>query len=115
MFRQASGGASREPTGGTMMAAGPMPRGDAEALAARALAWMAGDSELLGRFLALSGAGPEDLRAQAGEPEFLGFVLDFLVSDERALVAFAEAEQVAPDLALRARAALPGGDLPEWT
>lgn len=97
------------------MAAGPMPRGDAEALAVRALAWIAGDREMIGRFLALSGAGPDDLRLKAGEPEFLGFVLDFLVADERTLVAFAEAEAVPPDLAMRARAALPGGDLPEWT
>ena len=97
------------------MAAGPMARGDAEALAARALAWMAGDAGMIGRFLASSGAGSGDLRAQVGDPVFLGFVLDFLVSDESALLAFAEAERVTPDLAMRARAALPGGDLPEWT
>ncbi len=97
------------------MAAAPMAREDAETLAARALAWMAGDSAMIGRFLASSGAGPDDLRAQVGDPAFLGFVLDFLVADEPALVAFAEAENVAPELAMRARAALPGGDLPEWT
>lgn len=97
------------------MAEGLMARAEAEALAARALAWMAEDPDMIGRFLAQSGAGPEDLRSQAGEPEFLGFVLDFLLADESALVAFAGAERIRPELATRARASLPGGDLPEWT
>lgn len=92
-----------------------MARPQAEALAVRALAWMAGDTELVGRFLAMTGAGPDDLRARAAEPEFLGFVLDFLLSDEPALVAFAAAQNIRPEQPMRARAALPGGDLPNWT
>jgi len=93
----------------------PMARPQAETLAVQALAWMAGDDELIGRFLAASGAGPGDLRTRAAEPEFLGFVLDFLLADEAALVGFAEAKHIHPDLLMRARAALPGGDLPNWT
>ena len=92
-----------------------MAGGEAETLAARALAWMASDADLIGRFLALSGAGPTELRARAAEPEFLGFVLDFLLAEEAALLAFAGAEGVRPELVSRARAALPGGELPEWT
>ena len=72
-------------------------------------------AELTGGFLAAAGAGPDELRARAAEPEFLGFVLDFLLANEPALLAFAEAEGVKPDLPMRARAALPGGDLPNWT
>ena len=93
----------------------PMARPQAEALAVQALVWMAGDAELVGRFLAATGAGPADLRARAAEPEFLGFVLDFLLADEAALVAFARAEQIRPEQPMRARAALPGGALPHWT
>ena len=93
----------------------PMARPQAEALAVQALVWMAGDAELVGRFLAATGAGPADLRARAAEPEFLGFVLDFLLSDEAALVAFAAAERIPPEAPMRARAALPGGALPHWT
>ena len=93
----------------------PMARPRAEALAVQALVWMAGDADLVGRFLAATGAGPADLRARAAEPEFLGFVLDFLLSDEAALVAFAAAENIRPELPMRARAALPGGELPHWT
>ncbi len=97
------------------MTGGLMERGEAETLAARALAWMAGERELFARFLALSGAGPDALRARAHEPEFLGFVLDFLLTDEAALTAFAAAQGARPERVARARAALPGGDLPEWT
>jgi hypothetical protein len=93
----------------------PIARPQAEALAVQALAWMAGDPDLIGRFLAVSGAGPADLRSRASEPEFLGFVLDFLLADEAALLAFAAAENIRPELPMRARAALPGGDLPNWT
>jgi hypothetical protein len=93
----------------------PIGRPQAEALAMQALAWMAGDADLIGRFLATTGAGPAELRARAADPEFLGFVLDFLLSDEAALTAFAAAENIRPDLPMRARAALPGGELPNWT
>ncbi len=93
----------------------PIARPQAEALAVSALAWMAGDADLIGRFLAATGAGPGDLRTRAAEPEFLGFVLDFLLADEAALVAFATSHGIHPEQPMRARAALPGGDLPNWT
>lgn len=92
-----------------------MVQGEAETLAAQALGWMAGDADLLGRFLALSGAAAADLRPRAAEPEFLGFVLDFLLADEAALIAFAAAKGVRPEQVARARASLPGGVLPNWT
>jgi hypothetical protein len=87
----------------------------AENLAVRALVWMASDADVMGRFLAAAGAGPGDLRRLATEPEFLGFLLDFLLADEPALLAFAAAEGIDPEQPSRARAALPGGDAPAWT
>jgi hypothetical protein len=83
-------------------------RDSAEALALRALAFLAEEPERLGRFLALSGLGPDELRSRAGDPALLGGVLDHLLSDERLLVAFAEASQIAPEEAARARRRLPG-------
>lgn len=80
-----------------------------------ALGWIAGQPDLAGRFLDAAGASPEDLRARAADPEFLGFVLDFLLANEAVLVAFAQDAGIAPDRPLRARAALPGGELPHWT
>lgn len=87
----------------------------AQSLALNALAWIAAEEELRGAFLAASGASADDVAARAADPEFLGFVLDFLLSDEPALIAFAKANDFKPDAPLRARAALPGGDLPNWT
>jgi hypothetical protein len=80
-----------------------------------ALVWLAGQPELLGQFLAASGAGPGEVRARARDPEFLGFVLDFLLGSDAAVLAFARDAGLAPEAPARARAALPGGAAPEWT
>ena len=87
----------------------------AETLAAEALAWIAGQERLLGGFLDASGSDPATVGARMGEPEFLASVLDFLLGDEPALIAFCEDRGIRPETPLRARAALPGGDLPNWT
>ena len=87
----------------------------AEEVARDALIWLAGRPEALGRFLAASGAGPADLRAGVGDPALLGAVLDFLLADEALLRVFAAELGLDPGLPARARAALPGGDLPHWT
>jgi hypothetical protein len=89
--------------------------GQAETIAATALAWLAGQPERLGVLMAASGLGPADLRARMGEPEFLGFVLDHLLGDEAAVLAFAAEAGLPPDAALRARIALPGAETPHWT
>lgn len=93
----------------------PLPNDQAELTAIQALGWIAGQPELAGAFLGSTGAAASDLRARAADPEFLGFVLDFLLGDEPALVAFCQDNGIAPDRPMRARAALPGGDLPNWT
>jgi hypothetical protein len=93
----------------------PLPRESAELLGIAALGWIAGRPELAGQFLAAAGASAEDMRARAADPEFLGFVLDFLLSEEAALLDFAREAGMPPDRPLRARAALPGGALPHWT
>ncbi len=98
-----------------MNSSGPLGRDRAEALGLEALGWIAGQPDLAGAFLGASGGTADDLRTRAGDPEFLGFVLDFLLADEAALLAFCAAAGLAPDWPMRARAALPGGDLPHWT
>ncbi|MEM9062766.1 MAG: DUF3572 domain-containing protein [Pseudomonadota bacterium] len=92
-----------------------LPRARAEAIALQALGWLAGDEDRIGALLNLAGMSPDDLRARASDPEFLGFVLDHLLQDEPALLAFCEEASIVPDEPMRARAALPGGDLPHWT
>ncbi|MEM9140841.1 MAG: DUF3572 domain-containing protein [Pseudomonadota bacterium] len=93
----------------------PLPREQAETLGLQALGWLAGNDDLSGAFLGASGLSSDDLKARAADPEFLGFVLDFLMGDEDALIACCEALSIPPDLPARARAGLPGGDLPHWT
>lgn len=87
----------------------------AQIFALKALGWLAGEDELSGAFLGASGLAPEDLPARADDPEFLGFVLDFLLGDEDALLACMAALGAPPETAMQARAALPGGDAPFWT
>lgn len=85
----------------------------AEVLALSALAHIANHETLLDRFVATAGVSVEDIRAGAGDPAFLAGVLDFLMTDEAALVAFCQETEIAPETPGRARALLPGA-APDW-
>jgi Protein of unknown function (DUF3572) len=91
-----------------MAKAGPINRESAENLAISALAFLAGDPERLGRFLSLTGIGPDAIRKAATEPAFLAGVLDHVVSDEALLVAVAAHAGVSPFTVERAQAVLSG-------
>jgi hypothetical protein len=75
-------------------------------LAIAALTFLASDTERLERFLALTGLGPQSLRAAAREPSFLLGVLDHVASDESLLLAFANENGIDPEDVGRARDAL---------
>jgi hypothetical protein len=81
-------------------------RETAESLAIQALTYLAGEPDRLGRFLALSGLGPEQVRLAAIEPGFLAGVLEYLSSDESLLLGFADHARVDPAEIARAQAAL---------
>ncbi len=72
-----------------MKGRGPITAEAAEGLAIQALSFIAGDGERLGRFLAMTGIGPAEIRAAAREPGFLAGVLGYLAGDERLAAAFA--------------------------
>jgi hypothetical protein len=78
----------------------------AGALAVAALSFLAAEAERLERFLALTGLGPQSLRAAAREPGFLLGVLDHVASDETLLLAFARENGIDPQDVERARDAL---------
>ena len=82
----------------------------ASALAIAALTFIASDPERLGQFLALSGIGPESIRAAARDQDFLLGVLDHVVGDESLLVAFANANEIDPLDVERARRVLAGDE-----
>ncbi|HJS61877.1 MAG TPA: DUF3572 domain-containing protein [Pseudolabrys sp.] len=83
-------------------------RKEAEALAIQALTFIAGDGERLGRFLAVTGIGPSEIRAAAREPGFLGGVLDYVASDEGLIADFASETGLDPADVERGRAMLAG-------
>ena len=87
----------------------------AEVLALQALAWLAGNEDLLPTFLGSTGASEADVRAGASDPEFLGAVLDFLMMDDAWVVQFCDTHGIAYERIMPARAALPGGDQVHWT
>lgn len=87
----------------------------AETLATDALLWLATQPEELGHLMAATGIGPADIRARAADPEFLGFVLDFLLGSDDLARAFCVASDLPAETLARARAALPGGSAPDWT
>jgi Protein of unknown function (DUF3572) len=62
----------------------------AQVVALQALAWLAGNDDLLPAFLNASGAGLADLRARAADVDFQGAILDFLMMDDAWVIAFCD-------------------------
>ena len=80
-----------------------LDRAAAEDIAIKALTFLSGDPERLARFLALTGLGPETIRAAAGSPGFLKAVLDHVAGHEELLVGLAEAIGTRPETVVAAR------------
>lgn len=87
----------------------------AETLALQALTWLATQPEELGAFLNASGASISDLAALAGNPGFLGALLDFMLESDARVMAFCDAEGLPYTAPMHARSALPGGQNVNWT
>lgn len=79
---------------------------DAQTLGLQALAFLAEDGPRLGRFLALTGIGPDQLRSAADAPDTLLAVLDHLLGDESLLLVFTSARGITPETLAPAREAL---------
>jgi hypothetical protein len=75
----------------------------AASLALAGLAFLAEDAPRLGRFLSLTGIGPDHLREAAGATDTLLAVLDHLLSDESLLLVFAASKGIAPETVAPAR------------
>ena len=85
-------------------------REEAEALAIGALGFIAGDPELLPRFLAITGIDAGAIRQAAREPGFLAGVLHFILAHEPTLLRFAEETGTPPAAVGAALRALPAGN-----
>jgi hypothetical protein len=77
---------------------------DPHEIAIAVLGWLANEPDMFGRFLALTGMEPGQLRHAAGDPAFLGGMLDFLMQHEPSLMAFCEASGTAPEAVMSASA-----------
>lgn len=92
-----------------------MSQESAEVVGLKALAWMAGNEELLPVFLGATGASEADVRAGATDPGFLGALLDFVMMDDNWVREFCDSAGLAYDQPMSARMMLPGGDQVHWT
>jgi hypothetical protein len=75
----------------------------AEAIGVAGLSYLAAEPERIGRFLAVTGLGPENIRAAAKEPSFLPALLDYLLANEQELVAFTAEMDLEPGSIIAAR------------
>ena len=87
-----------------------MDSNSAEQIAIMGLAFIAGDPELLRRFLAITGIEAANIRASAREPGFLAGVLQFILAHEPTVTRFAEETGIDPASIQIASRALPLGD-----
>jgi hypothetical protein len=81
----------------------------AESTAISALGFIAGDAELLPRFLAITGIEAASIREAARQPGFLAGVLDFLLAHEPSLMRFATETGADPASVAEARRVLANG------
>jgi hypothetical protein len=87
----------------------------AETLALKVLTWLAADDELFAGFLGATGASASEIATNAGKPEFLGAVLDFVLMDDAWVAAFCDAAGAPYQAVMMARQSLPGGEQVNWT
>lgn len=88
---------------------------DAEATAIQILAWLTGQPDLLGRFLALTGVEAGSIRQAAAEPGFLAGVTGFVMAHEPTLMAFCEESGVGPERVAACHHRLAGPESESWT
>ncbi|MFK7764829.1 MAG: DUF3572 domain-containing protein [Roseobacter sp.] len=93
----------------------PYTQDSAETLGLKVLGWLAANEELLPVFQNASGVSEADIRANAGDAQFLGAVLDFVMMDDAWVVGCCEALSVPNTSIFEARQALPGGEQVNWT
>ncbi|MBB4007620.1 DUF3572 domain-containing protein [Allorhizobium taibaishanense] len=88
----------------------------AEQTAVAVLAWLAGEPDMLARFLSLTGVEPGQVRDAVNNPDFLAGLLDFLMQHEPTLLDFCNATQTPPQDVISAyhvyvRPALDSGEI----
>ncbi len=87
----------------------------AEVIGVQCLSWLASNEEILPVFLGATGASETDIISRVRDPEFLGFVLDFMMMDDAWVISFCDQAGLPYISLMQARSALPGGEQVNWT
>ncbi|GIT90682.1 hypothetical protein JANAI62_11370 [Jannaschia pagri] len=91
-----------------------MTQDRAEIVALGALEWLIAE-DLMDTFQSSTGADRDQIRAAAGDPVFLAAVMDFIMMSDDWVQGVCAQQRLSHEMFLAARAALPGGDIPNWT
>ena len=92
-----------------------MSQESAEVVGLKALEWLISEEDVLSVFMGSTGASAGDVRSGAGDPAFLGAVLDFILMDDNWVRSMCDCAGVSYDQPMMARQALPGGEQMHWT
>jgi Protein of unknown function (DUF3572) len=92
-----------------------MQQESAQVIALQALAWIAGDAEVMQSFMAATGADAGDIPLRAQEVDFQGAILDFILMDDDWVIRFCDAVGLAYTTPMAARMVLQGGEPMAWT
>jgi Protein of unknown function (DUF3572) len=84
-----------------------------EAVAIRALGFIASRHNELGRFLSRTGLSSAELHRRPANPRYLTAILDFLITDETTLQEFARTVDLPPEAAYEARRLVGHAPAPE--
>jgi hypothetical protein len=77
-------------------------------IALKFIGFLVSDEDRLTRFCSATGMGESDLKRGLADPTMQGFLLDYALSDESLLLAFAADHDLKPESVVRARQHLPG-------
>lgn len=79
------------------------------------MAWLLADPDRAQQFIVATGATPGDLAALAQDTNFLGSVLDFLLTEDALVTGFCDAAGLPYTAPMQARPHLPGFSQMHWT
>ena len=85
----------------------------ADDIVASVLTFLASEPERLARFFILTGLRADTIRAVSRTPRFAASVLDYVLADEKLLLAFASGAEIKPEVLAHVRRNLNRGPEPQ--
>ena len=88
---------------------------EAEIYALKVTNWLISNQDLLDVFMSSTGVSEATIKSDFHHGVFLAAILDFLLLDDKWVIAACDAMQLEPDAMHSARLMLPGGEKVNWT